>query len=205
MVASGGPCGAGTMAGAMRTLGALWTISMTVCVTSSCGGGAPDARYPAHEAGCPVKSFPAAPAVPVDDLGLVTVDCGSRRGGCEREAFDVVCARGGDVAWGLADNELTSTKLVLHAAHTRRALESSREPGCPVRAFVDAPPMPTENIGLVVAHCAPEDSQEVCLRELEDRVCALGGDVVWQVEGPAPEATSNGNKQRMRGRAAHSK
>jgi hypothetical protein len=172
----------------------------------ACGGSAPDVRYPAHEAGCPVKSFPSQPTVPVDDLGTVTVECGSRSGGgCERQALDAVCARGGDVAWGLADNALTSTKVVVHAAHTRRSLEGARAPGCAVQVFVDAPPKATDNIGEVAATCSPDDSKDVCLRELEDQVCRLGGDVLWQMDGPTLYATSNGNRQRMHGRAAHTK
>jgi len=150
-----------------------------------------------------VKSFPGTPAMSVDDLGTVTVDCA--HGGCEREALDVVCKRGGDVAWGFAENSLTATKLVVHAAHTRRALAGPRERGCAVRVFRDAPPIPTENVGAVAAVCSPGDSQGICLRELEDQVCMLGGDVLWQVDGPAPEDTSEGRKLRMRGRAAHTK
>jgi hypothetical protein len=176
-----------------------------LCTTAACGGSGPDPRYPPHEAGCPVKSYPAAPAVPVDELGVVEVECGSARGGCERAAFDRVCALGGDVAWGLADNALTSTKVVVHAAHTRRSMEAERNAGCDVKVFVDAPPMQTENIGEVVALCSLDDSREVCLRELEDQVCKVGGNVAWQIEGPAPIATSNGDRQRMRGRAAHTK
>jgi len=173
-----------------------------------CGGSAPDARYPAREAGCPVKTFPAEPPVPVDDLGTVEVECQAGRGGCERQALDLVCRRGGDVAWGLAENALTATKLVVHAAHTRRAREASRAPGCDVRAFSGTPPIPTENIGPVAATCSEDDSRDVCLRELEDQVCQLGGDVVWQLEGPTVEASSNattGRVQRIRGRAAHTK
>jgi hypothetical protein len=184
---------------------ALWGISMGACGAVSCASSAPDARYPAHEAGCPVKSFPGEPPLPVDELGLVTIECGSGRIGCERRALDVVCARGGDVAWGLADNALTATTLVVHAAHTRRAIDPMRRPGCVVHAFVEPPPFATENIGPVEARCAPDDAEGVCLRVLEDQVCALGGDVVWQIEGPTLEATSSGSKQRMRGRAAHSK
>ncbi len=139
----------------------------------------------------------------VDDLGTVTVECA--RGGCEREALDVVCRRGGDVAWGLADNSLTATKLVVHAAHTRRAIGGPRERGCAVRVFRDAPPMATENVGPVTALCSPDDSEDVCLRELQDQVCMVGGDVLWQVDGPAPVGTPEGRKLRMHGRAAHSK
>lgn len=184
----------------MKALGmaALWA-------GVSCGSSAPDPRYPAHEAGCPVKSFPGQPTVPVDDLGTVTIDCAHASGGCERRALDAVCGRGGDVAWGLADNALTATNLVVHAAHTRRALQGPRAPGCAVRVFIDAPPVNTENVGAVTALCSADDPKEVCLHELEDQVCLLGGDVLWQVDGPTPESTSEGNKQRMRGRAAHTK
>jgi hypothetical protein len=143
--------------------------------------------------------------VAVDELGTVVVECTGHGGSCERQALDVVCRRGGDVAWGLADNPLTATKLVVHAAHTRRALEGARVRGCPVQVFTDAPRVLTENVGPVTALCSLDDSKDVCLRELEDQVCLLGGDTVWQVEGPIPISTSEGYRQRMRGRAAHSK
>jgi hypothetical protein len=182
-----------------------WVLGLAVLCAVGCGGSAPDPRYPAHEAGCPVKTFPGKPPVPVDELGTVTVECSGRVGACERQALDVVCSRGGDVAWGLADNALTSTTLVVHAAHTRRALEGSRERGCPVQVFADAPNIPTENVGPVTALCSTDDSKDVCLRELQDQVCLLGGDVVWQMEGPTTISTSEGYRQRMRGRAAHSK
>lgn len=152
-----------------------------------------------------MKTYPGAPPVAVDDLGIVTVDCSGSRGACERQALDLVCHRGGDVAWGLADNSLTPTNLVLHAAHTRRAVAAARERGCSVQVFADAPAIATENVGPVTALCSPDDTKDVCLRELEDQVCLLGGDVLWQVEGPTPEATTEGYRQRMRGRAAHAK
>src|SRR5258708_39266262 len=61
--------------------------------------------------------------------------------------------------------------------------------------------MKTENIGPVTAWCDQNDSPEVCLRVLEDQVCKMGGDVMWQVDGPRPQ----GDKQRMNGRAGHTK
>lgn len=176
-----------------------------LCAALSCGGAAPDPRYPSHEAGCPVKSFPGPPAMPVDDLGTVTVDCAHSEGGCERRALDVVCERGGDVAWGLADNALTAKTLTVHAAHIRRSIQGPRERGCAVRVFTEAAPTNIENVGAVIALCAADDPNEVCLRELEDQVCLLGGDVLWQVDGPTRKATSEGYKQLMRGRAAHAK
>ena len=167
-----------------------------------CGGGtATDARYPARETGCPVKSYPSQPPAPVDELGVVAIDCTGNGGTCGRQLLDAVCARGGDVAWGLGENALTTTHLVAHAAHTRRATQGPSERGCPVQVFPEAPTVKTENIGPVVAICDQDDTRDVCLRELEDQTCQMGGDVLWQVEGPSPQ----GNKQRMTGRAAHTK
>ncbi len=172
-------------------------VSLVACVAG--GGGGVDARYPAREQGCPVRSFPGAPTMPVDELGTVSVDCGG--GACERQLLDAVCRRGGDVAWGTGDNALSATHLVAHAAHSRRVTQGPREQGCAVQVFEGSPPMKTENIGPVTAWCTEDESREVCLRELEDQVCKLGGDVMWQVDGPSRE----GNKQRMNGRAAHTK
>jgi hypothetical protein len=166
-----------------------------------CGGTATDARYPAREVGCPVKSYPSQPPAPVDELGVVAIDCTGNGGTCGRQLLDAVCARGGDVAWGLGENALTTTHLVAHAAHTRRATQGPSERGCPVQVFPEAPTVKTENIGPVVAICDQDDTRDVCLRELEDQTCQMGGDVLWQVEGPSPQ----GNKQRMTGRAAHTK
>jgi hypothetical protein len=77
--------------------------------------------------------------------------------------------------------------------------------GCTVQAYPNVPPPRIENIGTVGAFCSEGDSRDACLRELEDQVCLLGGDVLWQIEGPTPEATASGMGQRMRGRAAHTK
>jgi hypothetical protein len=184
---------------ALSTLGALACCSLG----TGCGGAAaPDARYPAREVGCPVKSYPAQPPAPVDDLGVVSIDCAAGGATCPRQLLDAVCTRGGDVAWGLGENALTASHLSAHAAHTRRVTQGPLERGCPVQVFASGTPtMRTENIGPVVALCDRDDTRDVCLRELEDQTCQLGGDVLWQVEGPAPE----GNKQRMTGRAAHTK
>jgi hypothetical protein len=171
---------------------------------AGCGGGTPDARYPAREAGCPVKQYPGASGIPVDDLGSVRVTCQPTQP-CERQLLDQVCALGGDVAWGTADNAIGATMLVAHAAHSRRVTQGPRERGCTVQTFADKPPFNTENIGPVSALCTTDDTREVCLRELQDQVCLLGGDVLWQVDGPAPEDTQNGPRQRMRGRAAHTR
>ncbi|MGA3121618.1 MAG: hypothetical protein ABSF69_12705 [Polyangiaceae bacterium] len=172
------------------------------CLFAACVGCgyALDARYAPREPGCAVEKFPGAPKSEVDDLGIVSVDCRSESS-CDRQLLDGVCARGGDVAWGLADNALTASHRVAHAAHTRRSAQSPRERGCPVQVFDEAPPMPTENIGPVSALCAEDDSHETCLRELEDQVCLLGGNVLWEVEGRLVE----GNKHHLRGRGAHTK
>jgi hypothetical protein len=81
----------------------------------------------------------------------------------------------------------------------------AQERGCQVTVFDGLPPFPTANIGSVVAWCPETDTRDACVRELQDQVCLLGGNVLLQIEGPTPQATSDGMKQRMRGRAAHSK
>jgi hypothetical protein len=182
-----------------RTLACL-TLGAIVVGAVACGG--PGAAYPSRPNGCPLKAVPGDPPVPVDDLGTVTVDCASAGGACQRQLMDAVCQRGGDLLWGLGDNTLTSVHPVGHAAHTKRATQGPHERGCAVQVFTEvAPGIRTENIGTVQAICDANDSQDVCLRELEDQVCLIGGDVLWQVEGPMP----SGDKQKMRGRAAHTK
>jgi uncharacterized protein YbjQ (UPF0145 family) len=74
--------------------------------------------------------------------------------------------------------------------------------GCPVQIFSDAPSMPTENIGTVRARCAGDVSQDDCIRELKDRACKLGANVVWGVSD-APRVV--GDKNEWDGRAAHTK
>jgi hypothetical protein len=180
---------------------ALAPLSVIVLL-AACGGGGGNANYPPRHAGCAVKRVAGEPTLPVDQLGTVQVDCGGEPGGpCERKLLDEVCARGGDVAWGLGDNALTATTIVAHAAHSRRADTTAQKSGCPVQVFDGAPPMKTENVGPVEAFCDADDSKDVCMRELEDQVCQLGGDVLWQVEGP----TLSGDRQRLRGRAAHTR
>jgi hypothetical protein len=182
----------------MRAPGAAWSF---LAVLSAACVGSGNARYPEREQGCAVKQIAGDPPLPVDDLGIVNVDCLGDGSRCQRQLLDEVCKRGGDVAYGLGLNALNATKLVAHAAHTRRVVEGTRQRGCPVQVFEDAPPMKNENIGPVTALCAEDDSRDVCLRELEDQVCLLGGDLLWQVDGPSRE----GDKQRMTGRAAHTK
>jgi hypothetical protein len=170
----------------------------------ACGASAPDARYPARADGCAVRTYPGESRIPVDDLGPVRVDCGAGEG-CERKLLDRVCELGGDVAWGTGENAPGAATLTAHAAHSKRVAEGTGARGCPVRVFGEVSPHVVENIGTVTALCAEDDSRDVCLRELEDQVCLLGGDVLWHVEGPQPEDTSVGRRQRMRGRAAHAR
>jgi hypothetical protein len=188
----------------LEVAGPVCVICVSAMWMTACGGASGDVRYPRREAGCPVKSYPGPAPLAVDDLGPVRVECPSGTS-CERQLLDAVCARGGDVAWGTADNALSATVLVAQAAHTKLATQGPRERGCAVIPFTDAPNVPTENIGSVTALCNDEDSRDVCMRELSDQVCLLGGDVVWAVEGPTHVDTQNGSRQRMRGRAAHTK
>lgn len=139
--------------------------------------------------------------MPVDELGPVSIECVSSARSCERQLLDAVCAMGGDVAWGTGESSLGAAHLTAHAAHSKRVTQGPRERGCQVRVFVDAPPIKTENIGPVVASCDRDDSKETCLRELEDQACLLGGDVLWQVDGPERV----GDRQLMHGRAAHTR
>jgi hypothetical protein len=178
-------------------------VALTVTL-AACGGSAVDARYPPREDGCPVRRFPGPPGIPVDELGSVQVECAAGgESACERQLENSVCRRGGDVAWGMADNSLNATTLAAHAAHSRRALQGRREPGCPLQIYAGSLPVHAENVGPVTALCNEDDSVEVCTRELADQACLLGADVLWQVDGPTPESTPNGPKQRMHGRAAH--
>ncbi len=187
----------------MRRATQVWA-ALVATAGLGCGGSAPDTRYPAHEDGCPVKLYPGPAAIPVDDLGVVKVDCapGAK---CERALMDRVCHLGGDVMWGTADNAINAPTLVAHAAHSKRATKGPRERGCALQIYADTLPVPAENIGPVTVLCNEDDSRDACQRELADQACLLGGDVLWQVDGPTPEDTQNGRKLRMHGRAAHTK
>jgi hypothetical protein len=186
----------------MRTPAWAFALSLCggICGVVACGrAGGDDARYPARSEGCAVRRYPQQPTIPVDELGTVHVDCASSGPRCERQLLDAVCARGGDVAWGLSENDLSGAALSAHAAHSKRLAQGPRERGCAVRTSEEAPPAGAENVGTVTAVCSADDSKETCLRELEDQACLLGADFLWQIEGPTPF----GDKQRWRGRAAH--
>lgn len=76
----------------------------------------------------------------------------------------------------------------------------SRPDGCNVQVFQQAPTVHTENIGTVSSHCEDIVSKDDCLRELENQVCKLGGDVVWGVD---PEPRHEDGQWKYSGRAAH--
>jgi hypothetical protein len=177
-----------------------------IAALAACGGSAPDARYPVREDGCPVKMYPGPPAIAVDELGVVQVECPADGGsGCDRLLENAVCRRGGDVAWGAGENAVSASIRAVHAAHSRRATQGPRERGCALQIYTTSLPVPAENIGPVNALCNEDDSREVCTRELADQACLLGADLLWQVDGPTPESTPNGPRLRMDGRAAHTR
>jgi hypothetical protein len=188
---------------ASRAFGAALTV-LGAGVVAGCAGSAPDPHHPSRETGCPVRTYPASPPAPVDELGTVEVQCASAtpERACERDLLDLVCRRGGDVAWGVADNAIGASHLVAHAAHSKRATGDARPQGCPVQVVPQGEtPRHIENIGPVVAYCDRDDSRETCLSELENQVCRMGGDLLWQVDTPQFE----GDRQIVHGRAAHTK
>ncbi len=77
----------------------------------------------------------------------------------------------------------------------------SREAGCAVEIFHEAPAMRTHNIGPVSASCDDRLSEAECLRAFKDEVCKLGGDIAWGVESPVKD----GGRIKFDGRAAHTK
>jgi len=106
---------------------------------------------------------------------------------------------------GTADNAINAPTLVAHAAHSKRVTQGPRERGCALQIYTDSLPMRVENIGPVTSLCKEDDTRDACQRELADQACLLGADILWQVDGPTPESTQNGMRQRMHGRAAHTK
>lgn len=78
----------------------------------------------------------------------------------------------------------------------------ARGAGCEVELAHGAPKVDSENIGTVNATCSEETSEELCLRELKDAVCKLGGDIAWGVS-EKPEKV--GDKVRYTARAAKAK
>lgn len=74
--------------------------------------------------------------------------------------------------------------------------------GCPVELFYGSPKGDTTNLGVVSATCEESVSEPECMRQLQDEVCKLGGDVVWGVS-ERPERV--GDKNKFSGRAAVTK
>lgn len=175
-------------------------LAAIVAIASCATTKAPDPRHPARQLGCAVKSFAETPTVPIDELGVVEVDCSGPEK-CARKLLDEVCLRGGDIVWGLGENAVTSMKMKGHAAHSASANFGPRAKGCEVLVRSDAPVEPTENIGPVSATCGEDTSDADCTRQLQDEACRLGADVVWGVGEPIVR----GSKKTMSGRAAHTK
>ena len=176
------------------------TVTVVAALAACATTKAPDPRHPARQLGCAVKSFAETPNVPIDELGVVEVDCSGPEK-CARKLLDEVCVRGGDIVWGLGENAVTSMKMKGHAAHSASANFGPRAKGCEVLVRADAPVEPTENIGPVSATCGEETSDVDCTRQLQDEACRLGADVVWGVGVPI----ARGSKKTMSGRAAHTK
>jgi hypothetical protein len=73
--------------------------------------------------------------------------------------------------------------------------------GCDVVTFPDGPKVIADNLGSVRAECDARTTDEECLRQLEDEVCKLGGDVAWGV--PARPKDIGGGMKVLEARAAH--
>jgi hypothetical protein len=104
------------LSSSMRSLFAAWMAAACVgCALFSTGG-----RYGPRDKNCVVKTLQTAPKVPVDDLGIVSVDCwAGNDDGCQQEVLDEVCRRGGDIVWGLGDPAPHTSKIAVHVARTR--------------------------------------------------------------------------------------
>jgi hypothetical protein len=67
-------------------------------------------------------------------------------------------------------------------------------PGCPVTVYRGAPPKDVEvtRLGDVFASCSKNDADSDCIRALQDEVCKLGGNVVYEVpKAPEPESDTS--------------
>ncbi len=73
--------------------------------------------------------------------------------------------------------------------------------GCDVVTFPDGPKVIADNLGSVKAECDERTTDEECLRQLEDEVCKLGGDIAWGV--PARPKDIGGGQRVLEARAAH--
>jgi hypothetical protein len=77
-----------------------------------------------------------------------------------------------------------------------------RQEGCDIKIFVEIPPMPTDNIGPVMASCDDTVTDADCMRTLKDQACKLGADLIWGVDDVPSKVAG---KKKLAGRAAHTK
>ncbi len=95
---------------------------VAIAVATACVGCAlfrPGGRYGARDKNCVVTMLPRAPTAPVDNLGIITVDCWAGNDEqCEQEVLDEACRRGGNVVWGLGSTEPSTTRIAVHVART---------------------------------------------------------------------------------------
>jgi hypothetical protein len=102
----------------------ILALSLLTVACLGCALFAPGGRYGPRDKNCVVKRLPSAPQEPIDDLGMVTVDCWTGNDdGCEQEIIDEVCRRGGDVVWDLGAMTPSTTKIAVHVGRTRRPVE----------------------------------------------------------------------------------
>jgi hypothetical protein len=93
-------------------------VSLAI-VCLGCALFRPGGRYAARDKNCIVKMLARAPTAPIDNLGIITVDCWTGNNEeCEQEVLDEACHRGGDVVWGLGSTEPSTTRIAVHVART---------------------------------------------------------------------------------------
>jgi hypothetical protein len=103
------------------------SVSVACLACLGCGLFRPGGRYASRDKACLVTRLASAPKDPVDELGIVTVDCWTGNDdGCEQEVLDEACRRGGDVVWGLGEVAPNTTKVAVHVARTRRAATGAK-------------------------------------------------------------------------------
>jgi len=104
-------------------IGRVAIVVAAVAGVVACGGGARDARYPARPEGCDVALYRDIPTVPSDNIGTVHAACDESVSpdDCVRTLKDEVCKLGGDVVWGVNEQEHKDGKVHYsgRAAHTK--------------------------------------------------------------------------------------
>ena len=173
---------------------------------AACGGIHARRALPGARGRLPGEVYPGPAGIPVDDLGAVQVDCppAARR---VRAALleNAVCRRGGDVVWGTADNALNASTLV----GPRRALEA-RHPGA-ARARVRRAGLRRLPAGADREHRPGHRALQRgrLARRLPARARGSGVPARRRrpLAGRRPDARGHVQrpKQRMHGRAAHTK